>query len=293
MLHSSGGRPPNPRGLLIAEVAQATQRLADAGVPSPRFDAEELAAYVHGVKRGELHMVPDSDFDARYWEAVSRREAREPLQHITGRAFFRYLELQVGPGVFVPRPETESVAGWAIEAVRAMDVAEPLIVDLCTGSGAIALALAQEVPRSRVHAVELDEGAHGWAAKNVEGSRVTLHHGDALHALPELDGQVDLVVSNPPYIPLTEWEYVAPEARDHDPELALFSGEDGLSTIRGLERTAHRLLRPGGLVVIEHADTQGGQVPWIFTEDRGWADAADHPDLNNRPRFATARREVP
>jgi release factor glutamine methyltransferase len=293
MLHSSGGRPQNPRGLLIAEVAQATQRLADAGVPSPRFDAEELAAYVHGVKRGELHLVPDSDFDARYWEAVSRREAREPLQHITGRAFFRYLELQVGPGVFVPRPETESVAGWAIDAVRAMDVAEPLIVDLCTGSGAIALALAQEVPRSRVHAVELDEGAYGWAAKNVEGSRVTLHHGDALTALPELDGQVDLVVSNPPYIPLTEWEYVAPEARDHDPELALFSGEDGLSTIRGLERTAHRLLRPGGLVVVEHADTQGGQVPWIFTEDRGWADAADHPDLNNRPRFATARREVP
>lgn len=293
MLHSSGGRPPNSRGLLITEVAQATQRLADAGVPSPRFDAEELAAFVHGVKRGELHRVADADFDARYWEAVARREAREPLQHITGRAFFRYLELQVGPGVFVPRPETESVAGWAIEAVRAMDVAEPLIVDLCTGSGAIALALAQEVPRSRVHAVELDAGAHGWARKNVEGSRVTLHHGDALTALPELDGQVDLVVANPPYIPLTEWEYVAPEARDHDPELALFSGEDGLSTIRGLERAAHRLLRPGGVVVIEHADTQGGQVPWIFTEDRGWADAADHPDLNNRPRFATARREVP
>jgi len=293
MLHSSGGRPPNPRSLLVTEVAQATQRLADAGVPSPRFDAEELAAFVHGVKRGELHRVADADFDARYWEAVARREAREPLQHITGRAFFRYLELQVGPGVFVPRPETESVAGWAIDAVRAMDVAEPLIVDLCTGSGAIALALAQEVPRSRVHAVELDEGAYSWAVKNVEGSRVTLHHGDAVAALPELDGQVDLVVANPPYIPLTEWEYVAPEARDHDPELALFSGEDGLVTIRGLERAAHRLLRPGGIVVVEHADTQGGQVPWIFTEDRGWADAADHPDLNNRPRFATARREVP
>ncbi|EME97118.1 peptide chain release factor N(5)-glutamine methyltransferase [Streptomyces mobaraensis NBRC 13819 = DSM 40847] len=279
--------------LLLAEVAQATQRLADAGVPSPRFDAEELAAFVHGVKRGELHLVADADFDARYWEAVARREAREPLQHITGRAFFRYLELQVGPGVFVPRPETESVVGWAIDAVRAMDVVEPLIVDLCTGSGAIALALAQEVPRSRVHAVELDEGALSWARKNVEGSRVQLHHGNALDALPELDGQVDLVISNPPYIPLTEWEYVAPEARDHDPQLALFSGEDGLDTIRGLERTAHRLLRPGGVVVIEHADTQGGQVPWIFTEERGWADAADHPDLNNRPRFATARKALP
>ncbi|MFF3540665.1 peptide chain release factor N(5)-glutamine methyltransferase [Streptomyces platensis] len=279
--------------LLLAEVAQATQRLADAGVPSPRFDAEELASFVHGVKRGELHHVKDADFDARYWEAVARREAREPLQHITGRAFFRYLELAVGPGVFVPRPETESVVGWAIDAVRAMDVVEPLIVDLCTGSGAIALALAQEVPRSRVHAVELSEEALDYARKNVEGSRVVLHQGDALTALPELDGQVDLVVSNPPYIPLTEWEYVAPEARDHDPELALFSGQDGLDTIRGIERTAHRLLRPGGVVVIEHADTQGGQVPWIFTEERGWADAADHPDLNNRPRFATARRATP
>ncbi|MCQ4080404.1 peptide chain release factor N(5)-glutamine methyltransferase [Streptomyces sp. RB6PN25] len=291
MQSQNGGRPQ--RSLLLAEVAQATQRLADAGVPSPRFDAEELAAYVHGVKRGELHNVPDADFDARYWEAVARRENREPLQHITGRAFFRYLELQVGPGVFVPRPETESVVGWAIDAVRAMDVAEPLIVDLCTGSGAIALALAQEVPRSRVHAVELDEGALYWTRKNVEGSRVVLHQGDALTALPELNGQVDLVVSNPPYIPLTEWEYVAPEARDHDPELALFSGEDGLDTIRAIERTAHRLLRPGGVVVVEHADTQGGQVPWIFNEETGWVDAADHRDLNNRPRFTSARKARP
>ncbi|MGW7263493.1 peptide chain release factor N(5)-glutamine methyltransferase [Streptomyces sp. NPDC054842] len=279
--------------MLLAEVAQATQRLADAGVPSPRNDAEELAAFVHGVKRGELHTVKDTDFDARYWEMIARREAREPLQHITGHAYFRYLELQVGPGVFVPRPETESVVGWAIDAVRAMDVVEPLIVDLCTGSGAIALALAQEVPRSRVHAVELSEDALKWTRLNVEGSRVDLRQGDALDAFPDLDGQVDLVISNPPYIPLTEWEYVAPEARDHDPELALFSGEDGLELIRGIERTAHRLLRPGGVVVIEHADTQGGQVPWIFTEERGWADAADHPDLNNRPRFATARRAMP
>ncbi|MCW7945395.1 SAM-dependent methyltransferase [Streptomyces hygroscopicus] len=279
--------------MLLAEVAQATQRLADAGVPSPRNDAEELAAFVHGVKRGELHSVKDSDFDARYWEVIARREAREPLQHITGRAYFRYLELQVGPGVFVPRPETESVVGWAIDAVRAMDVVEPLIVDLCTGSGAIALALAQEVPRSRVHAVELSEDALRWTRRNMEGSRVDLRQGDARTAFPDLDGQVDLVISNPPYIPLTEWEYVAPEARDHDPDMALFSGEDGLDLIRGLERTAHRLLRPGGVVVIEHADTQGGQVPWIFTEERGWADAADHPDLNNRPRFATARRALP
>ncbi|WP_042428222.1 peptide chain release factor N(5)-glutamine methyltransferase [Streptacidiphilus anmyonensis] len=285
--------------LLLAEVARATQRLADAGVPSPRFDAEELAAYVHDVKRGELHGVKDADFDARYWEVISRREAREPLQHITGRAFFRYLELQVGPGVFVPRPETESVVGWAIDALRDMDVAEPMVVDLCTGSGAIALALAQEVPRSRVHAVELSDDAHAWARRNIDASpdaaRIELIQGDATRAFedrPELSGQFDLVISNPPYIPLTEWEYVAPEARDHDPEMALFSGEDGLHTIRGIERVAARLLRPGGVVVVEHADTQGGVVPWIFREEAGWTDAADHRDLNNRPRFATARRAV-
>ncbi|GAA1002746.1 peptide chain release factor N(5)-glutamine methyltransferase [Streptomyces thermogriseus] len=293
MQQGIGGRPPSPRSVLLAEVAQATQRLADAGVDSPRADAEELAAFVHGVKRGELHSVKDADFDARYWEVIARREQREPLQHITGRAYFRYLELQVGPGVFVPRPETESVVGWAIDAVRAMDVVEPCIVDLCTGSGAIALALAQEVPRSRVYAVELSEDAMKWARKNVEGTRVELRQGDALTAFPELDGQVDLVISNPPYIPLAERENIAPEVRDYDPEMALFSGEDGLDLIRGLERTAYRLLRPGGVVVVEHADTQGGQVPWIFSEERGWADAADHPDLNNRPRFATARKALP
>ncbi|MFI1578573.1 peptide chain release factor N(5)-glutamine methyltransferase [Embleya sp. NPDC020630] len=277
--------------LLLAEVAQATLRLADAGVPSPRFDAEELAAYVHGVKRGALHTVADGDFDARFWEAVARREAREPLQHITGRAFFRYLELEVGPGVFVPRPETEVVVGWAIDALRAMDVAEPLVVDLCTGSGAIALAVAQEVPRSVVHAVELDPGAYAYAERNASGSRVVLHRGDALFALPQLDGTVDLVISNPPYVPLEERDEMAPEARDHDPELALFSGPDGLDFIRVLAKTAYRLLRPAGLVVVEHADTQGGAVPWIFNEEAGWVDAADHRDLTNRPRFTTARKE--
>lgn len=279
--------------LLLAEVAQATRRLADAGVPSPRFDAEELAAHLHGVKRSQLHTVQDADFDARLWEVIARRAAREPLQHITGRAFFRYLELQVGPGVFVPRPETESVVAWAIETLHAMDVAEPLVTDLCTGSGAIALALDQEVPRSRVHAVELEERALLWAGRNVVSSRVTLHPGDARDALADFEGHVDLVISNPPYIPLEEWENVAPEVRDHDPETSLFSGQDGLHVIRDIERRANRLLRPGGVVVIEHADTQGGTVPWIFNEDAGWTDTADHRDLNERSRFTTARKQVP
>ncbi|CAM5685627.1 Release factor glutamine methyltransferase OS=Streptomyces fumanus OX=67302 GN=prmC PE=3 SV=1 [Streptomyces fumanus] len=173
-----------------------------------------------------------------------------------------------------------------------MDVVEPCIVDLCTGSGAIALALAQEVPRSRVYAVELSEDALVWTRRNMAGSRVELRQGDALTAFPDLDGQVDLVISNPPYIPLTEWEYITPEARDHDPQMALFSGEDGLDLIRGLERTAHRLLRPGGVVVVEprHPGRPGAVD---LTEERGWADAADHPDLNNRPRFATARKALP
>jgi release factor glutamine methyltransferase len=292
--------PPGPQAsLLRAEVAQAALRLAESGVDSPRHDAEELAAWVHGVRRGQLHLVPDKDFDARFWEAVARRENREPLQHITGAAYFRYLELAVGPGVFVPRPETEVMVGWAIDKLRALDVAEPLIVDLCTGSGAIALSIAQEVPRARVHAVELSEDAFAWAERNIAaqsqtegspGSRVTLHLADASSALYELNGQVDFVISNPPYIPLTEWEYVAPEARDHDPQMSLFSGPDGLDLIRELERTAQRLLKPGGWTAMEHSDKQGGEVQRIFLEDLGWCEAGDYRDLTNRPRFVTARK---
>lgn len=191
--------------VLLDEVARATRRLAEAGVASPRADAEELAAFVHGVRRGELHTVADSDFDARYWECVSRREAREPLQHITGRAYFRYLELRVGPGVFVPRPETEIMVDWAIQTLRAMDVADPLVVDLGTGSGAIAISIAQEVPRSRVHTVEVDPDALAWARRNIDASghadRVTSHHGDMRTALPQLNGRVDLLISNPPTSP--------------------------------------------------------------------------------------------
>ena len=279
--------------LLLDEVALATERLAEAGVPSPRHDAEELAAAVHGVRRGELHAVADADFDALFWAAVARRAAREPLQHITGRAFFRYVELAVGPGVFIPRPETEVVTGWAIEALRSMDVAEPMVADLGTGSGAIALAIAQEVPRSRVHAVEVDDSAIGWAKRNIDaahasGPRVTLHHGDIAGCLPELDGQLDLVISNPPYVPL-DAVIRDPEVVEYDPAAALWSGKDGLDMIRVVEETARRLLRPGGMIVVEHADEQWASAPAVFREDRGWADVRDHRDLANKPRFATAR----
>lgn len=280
--------------LLLDEIARATARLAEAGVASPRADAEELAAAVHGVSRGELHTLPDSAFDARFWEGIARREAGEPLQHITGRAFFRYLELAVGPGVFVPRPETEVVAGWAIETLREMDVADPVVVDLGTGSGAIALSIAQEVPQARVHAVELDPDAFKWTARNIENlderGQVTLHHADFAEALPELNGLVDLVVSNPPYIPMSEWEYVPRDVRDHDPAAALWGGgDDGLDAVRVVERTARRLLRPGGFVAVEHSDLQGSPVYWIFSEQRGWRDQRNRRDLTDRDRFVTAR----
>src|SRR5512142_284737 len=173
--------------LLLDEVALAAARLAEAGVESPRADAELIAASVHKGRRGELHTVKVCAFEGRFWADIARRAAREPLQHITGRAHFRYLELDVGPGVFVPRPETEVMTGWAIARLREMDVAEPVVTDLGTGSGAIALAIAQEVPRSLVHAVEVDPLARGWAQRNIErlaaasphtAGRVTLHRDD-------------------------------------------------------------------------------------------------------------------
>jgi release factor glutamine methyltransferase len=281
--------------LLLDEIALAAARLAESGVESPRAEAELIAAHVHGVKRTELHQVPDSAFDARFWEAIGRRAAREPLQHITGLAYFRYLELEVGPGVFVPRPETEVMTGWAIDRLRAMDVAEPVVADLGTGSGAIALAIAQEVPRARVHAVEADPIARTWTERNVKRvagtapyttGRVTVHGGDFAGALPDLDGQVDLVVSNPPYIPVGAT--VPPEVGEYDPPAALWSGQDGLDSIRTVERVARRLLRPGGLLAVEHGAPQGAAVYWVFPEEAGWRDTRNHKDLARRDRFVTA-----
>src|SRR5271154_4097813 len=283
--------------LLLDEIALATARLAEAGVDSPRADAEIIAAHVHNVKRGELHTVPDSEFDARYWADVGRRENREPLQHITGRAYFRYLDLEVGPGVFVPRPETEVMTGWAIDRLREMDVTEPVVADLGTGSGAIALAIAQEVPRARVHAVEGDPLARAWAERNVSSyvenvpytaGRVMGHAGDFCsdNVLPELDGTGDLVVTNPPYIPVGA--SVPPEGGEYDPPAALWSGTDGLDAIRAVERTARRLLRPGGAVAVEHGAQQGAAVYWVFPEESGWRDTRNNKDLAGRDRFVTS-----
>ncbi len=293
--------PPTSRNggllvsLLLDEIAMAAARLAEAGVESPRADAELIAAHVHGVARSALRTVPDAAFDPRFWDDIGRRASREPLQHITGLAYFRYLDLEVGPGVFVPRQETEVMTGWAIEALRKMDIAEPTVADLGTGSGAIALAIAQEVPRAQVHAVEADPLARGWAERNITrctaaaphiAGRVSLHGGDFASALPDFDGAIDLVISNPPYIPAGSW--VPPEVGEYDPATALWGGSDGLDAIRVIERVATRLLRTGALVAVEHGAPQGAAVYWVFAEENGWRDTRNHCDLAGRDRFVTA-----
>jgi release factor glutamine methyltransferase len=282
--------PENQAGLDRRRLlADARARLHDAGVASPEYDAAELLAHVLGTTRSRLPLVDvvPADRAAAYDALVSRRASREPLQHLIGMTHFRHVELEVGPGVFVPRPETELLAGWAIE--QALLVESPVVVDLCTGSGAVAKAIADEVPGARVHAVELDEPAHAWAERNLAGTGVDLRRGDMADAFGDLAGTVDVVVCNPPYIPLDAWESVAAEARDHDPHLALFSGDDGLDAMRVLERRAALLLRPGGVVGAEHADLQGESAPAVFTAAGRWTEVRDHEDLAGRARFLTAR----
>ncbi|MCR1781811.1 peptide chain release factor N(5)-glutamine methyltransferase [Nocardioides carbamazepini] len=275
-------------------VRDAAGRLGAAGVASPEHDAGELLAHVLGTSRGQLHLVAEVDPDhvRRYDDLLARRAAREPLQHLLGAAWFRHVEVAVGPGVFVPRPETELLAGWAIEhagAVAATGQA-PVVVDLCTGSGVIAKSIADEVPQARVFAVELDPPAHAWAERNLAGTGVELRLGDLATAFDELAGEVDVLVSNPPYVPLEAWESVAVEARDHDPHLALFSGDDGLDAIRVIARRGLVLLKPGGVVGVEHADVQGVSAPAVFSGGARWEEVRDHRDLAGRPRFTTARR---
>lgn len=266
----------------------AEARLAEAGVASPAHDAAELLAHVLGTTRGRLALVDsvDEGLAARFDELVVRRAAREPLQHLTGTAYFRHVEVAVGPGVFVPRPETELLAGWAIERAHALEA--PVVVDLCTGSGAIAKAIKDEAPHAEVHAVELSPEAFRFAQANL--ADVDLRLGDAFTAFDDLAGTVDVLVCNPPYVPLEAWESVAVEARDHDPAMALFSGADGLEAIRRLALRGAQLLRAGGVIGVEHADAQGESAPAVFATNGRWEEVRDHEDLAGRPRFLTARR---
>jgi release factor glutamine methyltransferase len=272
-----------------ALLADAVRRLTDAGVASPVADAETLLAHVLRTDRNRLFLVDEvsSQLAEEYDALVARRAGREPLQHLTGTAYFRHVELAVGPGVFVPRPETEVLAGWAVD--HAVEIEHPVVVDLGTGSGAMAKSIAHEVPGAQVHAVELDESAHAYATRNLEGTGVDLRLGDLGAAFDDLAGTVDVIVSNPPYIPMDAWESVTAEVRDHDPALALWSGEDGLDAIRVVERRAALLLKVGGVVGVEHADSQGESAQAVFASTGHWTDVRDHPDLAGRPRFVTGR----
>lgn len=274
---------------LRSSLPEAVRELAEARVPSPRNDAEELASFALGVDRGALVGHLDEAVPAGFEALVRRRAQRVPLQHLTGRAYFRTLTLAVGPGVFVPRPETEVVVDAAIDLLARQGAVRPVVVDLGAGSGAIALSIAAEVPHADVHAVELDAAAGSWLARNAAGSTVSVHQADLAHCVPELAGAVDLVVSNPPYIPDAAVP-CDPEVADHDPSVALYSGADGLDHIRSVQRSARRLLRAGGWVVVEHADQQGDSAPAVFRTAGGWGDVHDHEDLTGRPRYLTACR---
>lgn len=284
-----------PEKSLADLVRTAAQRLDDAGVPDPLVDAELLAGHVLGHRRGEVQAAivrGDRIAEAevvRFESVVARRERREPLQHITGTAPFRYLELAVGPGVFVPRPETETVVQYAIDALLSAPDPAPIGVDLGTGSGAIALAMATEVPHARIFAAEISVEAHAWAERNVSGvDNLTLVLSDLGDAFPELDGTASVVISNPPYVPDAAIPR-DPEVRLFDPALALYGGEDGLDIVRTLSSRAMQLLAPGGLLIIEHGELQGLSIRELLASD-GWRATATHRDLTLRDRTTTALR---
>lgn len=296
----------------------ARDSLEAAGVDNPVVDAELIVAHVLSESRGRLQALmllggTLSEAQAKQVELlIQDRASRVPLQHLTGKAPFRSLDLAVGPGVFIPRPETEIVAGIAIEALRAVPDAKPIALDLCTGSGAIALAIVTEVPTATVYAVEMSLEAHAWAARNVAShgdSRVELHRGDIRDLLPEATGaanqqdgeppvlaeigealkdKVHVLVSNPPYVPDASVPR-DPEVRDHDPELALFGGMDGLDLVRVISRAGLAFVVEGGMIVLEHAEGQGEAVRRLLTID-GWHAAATFPDLLGRDRATTAIR---
>jgi release factor glutamine methyltransferase len=282
---------------LALTLRAAAAAFAEAGIPTPGADAELLLGHVLGLSRGAVQAKAVTGAQLTDAEAaevaalVARRVAREPLQHLTGHAPFRSLDLLIGPGAFVPRPETETVAQLAIDALQAVASPEPVAVDLGTGSGAIALALATEVPHARVVGVERSPEAFAWADRNREhvgAANATIVLGDLADALPELDGRVDVVVSNPPYIP-DDAIPRDPEVRLHDPALALYGGPDGLDVVRVISRRAAELLRPGGMLVLEHGELQGAAIRELLTAD-GWRAASTTRDLLGRDRATTALR---
>ena len=274
-----------PRTLLTV----AVETLSSAGVPAARADAEQLLAAALGVPRTRLAAVEtvDADTAVRFAELVTRRSAREPLQHLVGTVAFRYIEVDVGPGVFVPRPETELLVDAVLPVLQASP--HPIAVDLCAGSGALALAVADEVPSATVYAVERAPSALHWLRRNCADSKVRVISADVGDAsvLPELTGRVDAVLANPPYV--GTGEDVDPEVR-HDPVDALFAGPDGFAVLPAVVSTARRLLRSGGVSAVEHGDRQGTAITALLSGDDRWRQVVDHRELAGRPRYVTAER---
>lgn len=283
-------------GVLLRDLVEhAAKRFEEAGIDSAIVDAELLAGHVLGLSRGGIQseiLVGAEINDAQAEELTNlyaRRLNREPLQHITGKAYFRNLELEVGRGVFIPRPETEFVAQLAIDALRIVPSDKPIAIDLGTGSGAIALALATEVPSAKIFAVEKSGDAISFTRRNFEkygNENATLIQGDLAEAFGDMDGSASVVVSNPPYIPLAAVPRDV-EVRLHDPQLALYGGEDGMQVMHLVSASAKRLLHDGGTLVVEHADSQGEQVSQLLLAD-GWRQVRSHKDLTGRDRAVTA-----
>ena len=274
---------------LRCAIDSATTLLAEAGIDSARYDAEELAAHLVGTERGRLALLasPDESFFDHYRDSIAARSRRVPLQHLTGTAAFGSLTLSVGPGVFIPRPETESMLEWATTQ-RLPD--SPVIVDLCTGSGALALGLARHWPAARVIGVDDSDAALDYARTNSAGTPVELLHADvtAPGVLSRLEAKVDLLVSNPPYVP--DGAELEPEVLDHDPSHAVFGGPDGMAVITALVGLAGRLLRPGGLFAVEHDDTTSARTVELIRGTASFEDIVPRSDLAGRLRFVTARR---
>lgn len=280
---------------LSEALALASEKLSTAGVPSTKADATWLLCHILETDRSDLltRITFDQDLSSEQLEAflvaLARREKREPLQHITGKAAFRSLELSVGPGVFIPRPETEQVVQYAIDYLRQLPM-PGVAIDLGTGSGAIAIAMAVEVPQTKVYAVELSQSAFDYATKNIEANfaAVELRLGAMQEVVSDLVGGVDVVISNPPYIPDSAIP-IDPEVRNFDPELALYGGEDGLDVIRDISGIAAALLRAGGLLVLEHAETQSDAIRELLLND-GWLSVSAFQDATMRYRTITAIR---
>jgi len=286
--------------LLLGDlVRHAAERFDSVGIESASADAELLAGHILGLSRGgvQAQILIGATLDEQQADALThlyaRRLSREPLQHITGVAYFRQLELAVGKGVFVPRPETEFVAQLAIDAIKDAVTAgttNPIAVDLGTGSGAIALAMATEDQNAKIFAVEKSPEAFAFTRTNFDKYAgqcdATLIQGDLIDAFEDLNGKVSVVASNPPYIPLAAVPRDE-EVRLHDPDLALYGGEDGMSVMRHVSATARRLLVEGGVLVVEHADSQSEQVCQLLLAD-GWREVRAHRDLTDRDRAVTA-----